>query len=96
VDEIFARRDVIETATLRRLCVPSDARGIAQTASHLGAIVGTGTLLWFALGTWWTVPMLPPDYPVMGRSAALLRIQDGKKRGVRAIDDLRELLVQQG
>jgi hypothetical protein len=42
------------------------------------------------------IKMLPPDYPVMGRSAALLGIQDGKKRGVRAIDDLRELLMQQG
>ncbi len=57
MDEVFARRDVIETATLRRLCVPSDAEGIAQTVSHLGAIMCTGTLLWFALGTWWIVPI---------------------------------------
>ncbi|MGO9991206.1 MAG: fatty acid desaturase [Steroidobacteraceae bacterium] len=57
MDEVFARRDIIETATLRRLCVPSDAKGIAQAVSHLGAIMCTGTLLWFALGTWWIVPI---------------------------------------
>jgi fatty acid desaturase len=57
VDEVFARRDVIDPATLRRLCVPSDWRGAQQTMTHLGAIAGTGTLLWLTLGTWWTVPL---------------------------------------
>ncbi len=56
MDEIFARRDVIEPATLRRLCRPSDARGWLQTLSHLGAIGGSGTWLWMTLGTWWSAP----------------------------------------
>jgi len=57
MDEIFVRRDLIDTATMRRLCVPSDLKGIAQTASHVGAIAGTGTLLWLSLGTWWAAPL---------------------------------------
>ncbi len=57
MDEVFARRDVIDPATLRRLCVPSDWRGAQQTMTHLGAIAGTGTLLWLTLGTWWTLPL---------------------------------------
>jgi fatty acid desaturase len=57
VDEIFVRREVIEPATLRRLCAPSDAKGMAQTASHLGALAVTGTLLWMSWSTWWAVPL---------------------------------------
>ena len=57
MDEVFVRRDVIEAATLRRLCAPSDARGFAQTASHVGAIAFTGASLWLALGTWWAMPI---------------------------------------
>lgn len=57
MDEVFARRDVIDTQTLRRLCMPSNIRGLIQTFSHLGAIACTGTLLWLALGTWWAVPL---------------------------------------
>ena len=57
VDEVFARRDVIDSETLKRLCVPSDARGALQAASHLGAIGITGTTLWFTLGTGWAVPV---------------------------------------
>jgi fatty acid desaturase len=56
VDEVFARRDVIDTATLRRLCQPSDAMGLAQTTTHVGTLVVTGALLWSAWGTWWAVP----------------------------------------
>jgi fatty acid desaturase len=57
VDEVFVRRDVIDAATLRGLCVPSDLRGAVQTLSHLGAIGITGTLLWVTLGSWWAVPV---------------------------------------
>ena len=42
VDEVFARREVIETATLRRLCVPSDVKGRVQTVSQLGALMVCG------------------------------------------------------
>src|SRR6266403_1348353 len=57
VDEIFVRRDVIDSAKLRSLCVASDGAGAVQTLSHLGAIAVTGTLLWLWRGTWWAVPL---------------------------------------
>lgn len=57
MDEVFARRELLDPATLRRLCEPSDARGFAQTFAHLGAIAGIGTALWFTLGSWWSVPL---------------------------------------
>jgi fatty acid desaturase len=57
VDEVFVRRDVIDAATLRSLCVPSNVRGAVQAVSHLGAIAVTGTLLWRWQGTWWAVPI---------------------------------------
>jgi len=57
LNEVFARRDVIDAARLRSLCVASDFRGALQTLSHLAAIGVTGTLLWLMLGTWWAVPI---------------------------------------
>ena len=57
MDEVFVRRDVIDAATLRSLCVPSNVRGAIQALSHLGAIAVTGTLLWHWQGTWWAVPI---------------------------------------
>jgi fatty acid desaturase len=57
MDEVFVRRDVIEVATLRALCVTSDLRGAMQAASHVGAILVTGTLLWLARGTPWAIPL---------------------------------------
>jgi fatty acid desaturase len=57
VDEVFVRRDVIDAARLRSLCVPSNSRGAVQALSHLGAIAVTGTLLWHWQGTWWAVPI---------------------------------------
>jgi fatty acid desaturase len=57
MQEVFARRDLIDPATLRALCAASDGRGAAQVASHLGAILATGTGLWFAWGTIWAAPL---------------------------------------
>jgi len=57
MDEVFARRDVIDTATLRRLCTPSNLSGWIQTGSHVGAIGCTGSLLWAAQASWWSVPI---------------------------------------
>jgi fatty acid desaturase len=57
VDEVFVRRDVIDAAKLRALCVASNGEGAIQTLSHLGAIGVTGTLLWLARGSWWAVPV---------------------------------------
>jgi fatty acid desaturase len=55
LDEVFARRDIIDTATLKKLCVPSNAKGAVQVLSHVGAIVATGTLLWESMGTGWAL-----------------------------------------
>lgn len=57
MDEVFVRRDVIDAAMLRSLCVASNGAGAIQTLSHLGAIAVTGTLLWLMRGTWWAVPI---------------------------------------
>lgn len=58
MDEVFVRRDVIDAATLRSLCAPSNFRGAVQALSHIGAIAVTGTLLWHWRDTWWAVPIL--------------------------------------
>jgi fatty acid desaturase len=57
VDEIFVRRDVIEGAKLRSLCVASNRRGAMQTLSHVGAIGVTGTLLWLTRGSVLALPV---------------------------------------
>jgi fatty acid desaturase len=57
VDEVFVRRDVIDAAKLRSLCVASNGAGAIQTLSHVGAIAVTGTLLWLWRGTWWVLPI---------------------------------------
>ena len=57
MQEVFARRDLIEPARLRALCAPSDRAGAMQVASHLGAILATGLLLHAAWGTLWAVPV---------------------------------------
>jgi fatty acid desaturase len=57
VDEVFVRRDVIDTAKLRSLCLASNAEGAVQTLTHVGAIAVTGTLLWMTRGSWWAVPV---------------------------------------
>src|ERR1700730_11040466 len=57
VDEVFVRRDVIDAAKLRGLCVASNAAGAIQALSHLGAIAVTGTLLWLCRDTWLAAPI---------------------------------------
>lgn len=57
MQEVFARRDLIDAATLRALCVPSDRAGSVQVASHLGAIAATGALIYAAWGSIWVVPV---------------------------------------
>jgi fatty acid desaturase len=57
VDEVFVRREVIDPAQLRSLCLASNGRGAVQTLSHLGAIALSGTLLGGWGGTWWAVPI---------------------------------------
>jgi fatty acid desaturase len=51
------RRELIDSSTLRRLCVASDARGALQTGSQLAAVGVAGTLLWFTWGTLWAIPV---------------------------------------
>ena len=57
MDEVFARRDLIEPKLLRQLCTASDAAGWRQLGSHLGAIALTGLLLRATMGTWWMLPV---------------------------------------
>lgn len=57
MDEVFARRDVIDNATLKRLCLPSNTRGALQALSHIGAIATSGTLLWLTHSTPWAIPL---------------------------------------
>jgi fatty acid desaturase len=58
VDEVFARRDVIDTARLRSLCATSDRQGALQSLSHIGAIGVSGALLWLTYGSAWAIPVL--------------------------------------
>jgi fatty acid desaturase len=55
MDEVFARRDVIDPQVLKALCVPSDVRGALQVLSHLGAIGFTGAGLWWLRTTPWAI-----------------------------------------
>jgi fatty acid desaturase len=57
VNEVFVRREVIDGAKLRSLCIASNRQGALQTLSHTGAIAVTGTALWLSRGTWWAVPI---------------------------------------
>jgi fatty acid desaturase len=53
MDEIFARRDLMDPALLRDLSTKSNVAGWCQLGSHLGAILATGTLLGLTLGAPW-------------------------------------------
>jgi hypothetical protein len=58
MDEVFVRRDVIDTAKLRSLCLASNAECALQTLSHVGALAVTGSLLWMTCGSWWALPVV--------------------------------------
>ncbi len=53
MDEVFARRDLIDPATLRDLSGRSDAAGLRQLGAHLAAILASGLALHATLGTVW-------------------------------------------
>ncbi|KMW60348.1 putative hydrocarbon oxygenase MocD [Candidatus Rhodobacter oscarellae] len=53
----FSRRDLIAPDRLRGLMQRSDLRGALQLASHFGAIVISGALLWVSWGSWWSLPV---------------------------------------
>lgn len=57
MNEVFARRDVIEQAKLRELCAPSNWAGVRQASSHIGALLLTGSMLWWLRSTMWAVPL---------------------------------------
>ena len=57
MQEVFARRELIDAAKLRALCAPSDRAGAIQAGSHLGAIAATGLLLHATWGSLWAVPV---------------------------------------
>jgi fatty acid desaturase len=57
MDEVFARRDLIEPGTLRALSARSDRAGFLQLGSHAGAILGSGWALHATWGTPWAVPV---------------------------------------
>ena len=57
MQETLARRDLVDGATLRRLCVASNRAGMVQLGSHLAAVGVTGSLLWMSWGTWWALPI---------------------------------------
>ena len=57
MQEVFARRELIEPTLLRTLAAPSDRAGALQVGSHFGAILATGTLLWLSRGSWLAVPV---------------------------------------
>jgi fatty acid desaturase len=48
---------LIDSRRLKELSVRSDARGLAQLGSQLGAIAVTGILLASSWGSWWGVPV---------------------------------------
>ena len=56
MDAEFSRRKLLERDHLRALYERSDARGLLQAGSHVGAVLLTGYVLWQTWGTWWAVP----------------------------------------
>jgi fatty acid desaturase len=56
MDEVFGRRDMIAPDKLKALSVKSDARGAARVGGYLGALVLSGSALYFAWGSWYAVP----------------------------------------
>ena len=50
------RLELIDSATLRRLCTASNAAGALQVVSHLAAVALSGTWLWLVRGSGWAIP----------------------------------------
>lgn len=57
MDDYIGRRGLLETAKLKSLTRRSDAKGLVQLASHVGAIAITGAGLAYTWGTAWCVPV---------------------------------------
>lgn len=57
-DAIYATAERQERDRLLALAARSDAKGLAQLACHLGAVVATGALVWSARGTGWLLPAM--------------------------------------
>ena len=56
MDGFVGVNDVIEPRRLKMLSERSDARGLVQAASHLGAIGATTVGLALTWGGWWAAP----------------------------------------
>ena len=56
MDEVFARRDLLDAQTLKELCRPSDLRGALQLVSHAAALIVTGALTVRLWGSAWMIP----------------------------------------
>ena len=71
MDEVFARRDLIDPAELRRLCEPSDRAGFMQLGAHLALIALAAVALHATLGTVWVVlPFLALGVLLFGTEGA--------------------------
>ncbi|MBT5414204.1 MAG: rhizopine catabolism protein [Rhodospirillaceae bacterium] len=57
MDDFIGRKGLVESARLKALSRPSNMRGLTHLAGHLAVILGTGTALYFAWGSWWGVPV---------------------------------------
>lgn len=57
MQEVFVRREVISPARLKELCRTSNLEGWRQAASHVGAILLSGALLWHFRNSYWAVPL---------------------------------------
>ena len=58
MDGFVGVNDVIEPRRLKALSERSDARGLIQAASHLGAIGATTACLALTWGSWWAAPFV--------------------------------------
>ena len=57
MDDYIGRRGLLEPAHLKSMTRRSDARGLVQLASHVGAIATTGVALAYTWGSLWAVPV---------------------------------------
>ena len=63
MEGFIARKDICSFTEMRELSVRSDAKGLVQLGSHVGAIVAMGVVVWAVSGTWW---LMIPAQVVMG------------------------------